>query len=359
MSRVLMTADAVGGVWTYAVELARALAPCGLWTTIATMGPKPSAERLEAAEGIAGLEIVTSEFQLEWMDDPWADVAEAGGWLLDLEARVSPIMVHLNGFAHGSLAWRAPVVIVGHSCVVSWGEAVGEPFVGPRLERYRAAVGEGLRAADWVVAPSAAMLHALQRHYGPLPRASVIWNGRRGERFPPRTKEPFVLSAGRLWDRAKNLDALRAVAPELDWPVVVAGDGGEATGLQHLGRLSERDIAAWLGRASIFALPARYEPFGLLPLEAALAGCALVLGDIPSLREIWGGAADYVPPDDEGALRDAINGLIADPAARQRRAQAARSRALALTPARMAQQYATVYGYAAARTDQWVDPCAS
>ncbi len=32
-------------------------------------------------------------------------------------------------------------------------------------------------------------------------------------------------------------------------------------------------------------LPARYEPFGLSVLEAALSGCALVLGDIPSLRE--------------------------------------------------------------------------
>src|SRR3954447_22449083 len=193
MSRVLMTADAAGGVWTYSLELARALARHGLSTTLATMGPRPSADRLASANDIPGLEIVVSDFQLEWMDDPWADVERAGRWLLDLEERVNPIIVHLNGFTHGALPWRAPVVVVGHSCVVSWGEAVGESLNPPRLERYRAAVSAGLRPADWIVAPSAAMLAALQHHYGPLPRASTIWNGRDASRFPPQDKEPFII----------------------------------------------------------------------------------------------------------------------------------------------------------------------
>ena len=34
--RILMTADVVGGVWTYAIELARGLASRGIATTIAT-----------------------------------------------------------------------------------------------------------------------------------------------------------------------------------------------------------------------------------------------------------------------------------------------------------------------------------
>ena len=63
-----------------------------------------------------------------------------------------------------------------------------------------------------------------------------------------------------------------------------------------LGRLSAGELADWYARAAIYALPARYEPFGLSALEAALSGCALVLGDIPSLREIWGDAALFVPP---------------------------------------------------------------
>jgi glycogen(starch) synthase len=359
MSRVLMTADAVGGVWTYALELARALTSSGLSTTIATMGPRPSPDRLSAAEDIAGLEIVASDFQLEWMDDPWHDVAAAGDWLLDLEARVHPIMVHVNGFAHGSLPWRAPVVVVGHSCVTSWAEAVGEPIAPTRLQRYRQAVAAGLSAADWVAAPSATMLRALQHHYGPLARTSAIWNGRDPARFPPLPKEPFIASAGRLWDRAKNVEALNAIAPALPWPVMVAGDGGAANAVQHLGQLPEAGIAAWLGRASIFALPARYEPFGLLPLEAALAACALVLGDIPSLNEVWGDAVDYVAPDDHHGLLAAITALISDPARMAARASAARTRALELTPARMARAYATIYGCAARRTDRRNDRCTS
>jgi glycogen(starch) synthase len=359
MPRVLMTADAAGGVWTYSLELARGLARHGLSTTLATMGPRPSADRLTQANEIPGLEIVASDFQLEWMDDPWADVEQAGQWLLDLEARVSPIIVHLNGFTHGSLSWRAPVVVVGHSCVVSWGAAVGEPLNPPRLERYRTAVGAGLHGADWVVAPSAAMLAALQKYYGPLPRTSTIWNGRDASRFPPHAKEPVILTAGRLWDRAKNVEALNSIAPSLSWPVVVAGQGGEGTHTRHLGQLSETDLAAWLGRTSIFALPARYEPFGLLPLEAALAGCALVLGDIPSLKEIWGDAAAYVDPDNAGALRRTIEDLVDDPDRLAAGARTARERALELTPERMANEYMRIYGCAATRADPRTCRCAS
>jgi glycosyltransferase involved in cell wall biosynthesis len=66
-------------------------------------------------------------------------------------------------------------------------------------------------------------------------------------------------------------------------------------------------------RAAIYVLPARYEPFGLSALEAALSGCALVLGDLPSLREIWGETAVFIPPDDSEALHSAVSALIGSP----------------------------------------------
>jgi glycosyltransferase involved in cell wall biosynthesis len=99
----------------------------------------------------------------------------------------------------------------------------------------------------------------------------------------------------------------------------------------------------WLSRAAIYALPARYEPFGLSVLEAALRGCALALGDIDSLRENWDGAAAFVDPADPDALAAAINGLIADPARRIRQANLARERSLALTPGRMGEAYYSLY----------------
>jgi glycogen synthase len=180
----------------------------------------------------------------------------------------------------------------------------------------------------------------------------VIHNGRSEASFAPAVKEPCVLSAGRLWDEAKNLAALERAAPDVPWPVYVAGDDRSPDGsssdaqtrhTRPLGRLDEREMAGWLSRASIYALPARYEPFGLSALEAALSGCALVLGDIPSLREVWGDDAWFVPPDDAGRLADAIRTLVHSPTLRNEMARRASVRARRYTPQRMAAQYVAAY----------------
>src|SRR3954454_12313553 len=122
--RILMTADTVGGVWTYALGLARSLVPHGIEITLATMGPRPNAGQKDAAGRIPNLTLVESDFKLEWMEDPWHDVAAAGQWLLDLEQLAEPDIVHLNGYAHAVLEWKCPVMVVAHSCVLSWWRAV-------------------------------------------------------------------------------------------------------------------------------------------------------------------------------------------------------------------------------------------
>ncbi len=345
-----MTADAVGGVWSYALELAGALAAFDIHVTLATMGPRLTSTQRAAALALSNVELVHGDFRLEWMDGAWADIERAGEWLLELEARTRPHMVHLNGYVHGALPWHAPVLVVAHSCVCSWWRAVRGTEAPAEWDRYRAAVTLGLRAASLVVAPSEAMLVSVRADYGPLRDARVIANGRAASRFPARTKGPLIIAVGRLWDEAKNIAALEACAPALPWPVAIAGehetDGVSAryrVTTRHLGRLDEAELALWLGRASILAHPARYEPFGLVPLEAALAGCALVLGDIASLRELWGDAALFVPPDDRLALRDALTRLAMDATLRWRVAQACHARARELTPEAMARGYAQSY----------------
>jgi glycosyltransferase involved in cell wall biosynthesis len=194
------------------------------------------------------------------------------------------------------------------------------------------------------------MLEELDRLYGPLNAPRVIPNGRDASRYAPARKEPFVMAAGRLWDEAKNVAALAAAASGLDWPVYVAGEASDPSGrrleagaLHFTGSLSARELANWYARASIYALPARYEPFGLSILEAALSGAALVLGDIPSLRENWTGAAAFVPPDDRSALTETLNHLIRNESARTGLARSARQRALEFTPRRMADGYLCAY----------------
>jgi glycosyltransferase involved in cell wall biosynthesis len=113
--------------------------------------------------------------------------------------------------------------------------------------------------------------------------------------------------------------------------------------LLHVGQLPPEGVADFMARAMVFALPALYEPFGLTPLEAAQADCALVLGDIPSLREIWGEAALYVPPRDAGALAQALDRLMSDAALREAYAELARTRAAQFTPERMTAEYLDAY----------------
>lgn len=346
-----MTADTVGGVWRYALELADALAPHGVEVTLATMGaPLSAAQRRELAVS-AVAELAESSFRLEWMDDPWEDVGRAGAWLLELAERVRSDVVHLNGYAHAALPWRAPVLVACHSDVLSWHEAVrGEP-APPKWDEYRRRVGAGLAAADAVVGPTRAALDDLERHF-PLPvEPRVVPNGLRAANGPEVAKQPFVLAAGRFWDEAKNLAALGRAAPRLPWPVRVAGATGDAApaSVEALGTLPREELEALFSRAAVFAAPALYEPFGLAALEAGLAGCALVLGDLPSQREVWGEAALLVDPRDDVQLEWALRRLAENPHLRARLGRAARRRAARYRPGRMGAGYLDAYDRVAAR----------
>jgi glycosyltransferase involved in cell wall biosynthesis len=347
---VLMTADTVGGVWHYAIELAAALGAHDVRVVLATMGAALTPAQHAQAAAVSTLEVVESEYKLEWMVDPWDDVARAGEWLLELERALAPDYVHLNQFAFGALPFRAPALVVAHSCVLSWWRSVHGRSAPAEWDRYREVVRRGLEGARLVVAPTRAMLSSLEMEHSYCGPGLVIANGRSAQRYLPRAKEQIVLSAGRLWDAAKNVSALEAVAPQLAWPVLVAGARAEPGGaerpigaVQYLGELASNELLETLSKAPIYALPARYEPFGLSILEAALAGCALVVGDLPSLREVWGSAALYVHPDDHRSLCECLSSFIEDSQLRALYAREARRRALTYSPQRMASDYLSAY----------------
>ena len=347
---LLMTADPIGGVWSYALTLAQALQPFGIDIVLATMGAPLQASQREAVQRLDNVTLFESTYQLEWMHEPWEEVEAAGAWLLELDKQMKPCVVHVNGYVHAALPWQCPSLIVGHSCVLSWYAAVKHTAAPAVWNRYRQAVTRGLRHAALVTAPTTAMLAALHDHYGTFAAAHAIPNGCRTQRLSPGVKEPFIFTAGRVWDEAKNIAALDQIASHLPWPVYIAGEtrhpNGTAVCLHHaigLGHLPSKEVAMWLRRAAIFALPARYEPFGLSALEAGLAGCTLVLGDIPSLREVWHDAALFVPPEQPEALEATLLDLIADTSRRWHMAHEARTRAQQFTPSRMAQGYMTLY----------------
>jgi glycosyltransferase involved in cell wall biosynthesis len=334
LERILMTADCVGGAWSHALTLSRAL---GVRVILATLGPAPSRSQRAEAEGLVELHV--GEFKLEWMQNPWDDVARSGEWLLALAEKVRPDLVHLNGYAHAALPFAVPKLVVGHSDVLSWYRAVRHFDAPPSWERYRCEITRGLQSADDVIAPTRTMLQSLARDYGPFRRSAVIHDARDAGRYSPQRKLPIVLGAGRMWDDARNLRTLESAAPRLSWPVEIAAS------------LSPEELADRYAKAAIYALPARYEPSALGVLEAALSGCALVLGDLENLRELWDGAAEFVPPDDVDALVKVIETLIDDGPRRGVLAHQARSRALALSPQKQAEEYLARYRALLGRED--------
>jgi glycosyltransferase involved in cell wall biosynthesis len=131
----------------------------------------------------------------------------------------------------------------------------------------------------------------------------------------------------------------------------VHGPNGASIEVDHLdllGELSHTRLASLLAARPVFASAALYEPFGLSVLEAASAGCALVLSDIPTHRELWGGAAIFVPARDNAAFATAIEDVLGDPDEREQLGQLARARAQLYSPAAMAARMADIYARLAA-----------
>ncbi|KAF0096285.1 MAG: hypothetical protein E1N59_252 [Puniceicoccaceae bacterium 5H] len=330
-----MTADTLGGVWTYAMELIKALEPYRVEVALVARGRLPTSDQREQAEKL-GCELICLPQKLEWMDDPWDDVAEAQAALQEIVHEVQPDLIHCNDYSAAAPRWEVPTVLTAHSCVYSWFQAVKGALPPQEWAPYRELVCQALERANVVVAPTRAMLEALRVYRADIRNARVIPNGRASAAFYTNVqKQPLVMAAGRIWDEGKNLDVLNYAGERLGWPIYVAGetkhpDQGAiqaAPSLRGLGFLGGEQMRQVLAAASIFAHPARYEPFGLAPLEAALAGCALVLGDIPSLRQVWGNAALYVSCDAPQAWHYTLRQLALDEERRREMASRALKRA--------------------------------
>jgi glycosyltransferase involved in cell wall biosynthesis len=340
--KILISTDTVGGVLTYTAELAAALERQGDEVVVATMGPRLRREQRE----LLPARVHESGYRLEWMEDPWDEVAAAAEWLRRLEDEERPDVVHLCSYAHGAAPFQAPKLVVAHSDVLSWWRAVHGAEAPARWDRYREEMTAGLRGADAIVAPTRAVLTELERHHDlPPGRATVIHNGSAAPAASvTAVKREIVLGSGRLWDLAKNMATLDAAAEGLEWRVVLAGElGEEPRHAESAGHLDPLDYADLRRNASIYAAPALYEPFGLGILEAARDRCALVLGDIPSLRELWNDAALFVDPRDARGLREALEALIAEPYLRKDFAERAQRRAADYSVGRAARSYHRLY----------------
>ena len=353
---ILVTADTLGGGWTYTRELVTGLVRRGDQVTLVSFGDIPTAAQTRWMDSLANLDYRPTAFKLEWMLDSEADMEASSQYLLATIEESRPDLLHFSQFYYGTLPCDVPRIVVAHSDVVSWWVAVHgkEPDDTPWIRRYRNHVTRGLRAADVVVAPSRWMLDAVKRHYVSPAQGKVIHNGRTSELFERRKKDDLVLSVGRIWDQAKHVSLL--LGAETSARVCIVGweqePGRESKetlsiarpNVELLGQKSQDELQALFADAAIYAATSRYEPFGLAPLEAALSGCALVMSDNPVFHELWGDAAVYFRKDDASDLARAIADLRSKPHMRDDHAERCYKRACEqFTASRMVEQYEAVY----------------
>lgn len=344
--RLLLVTDAVGGVWVYSLELARALRPLGIDTVLAVLGPAPSAEQREEARDFR---LINTGLPLEWLDTNEAELARAGTALARLAETERVDLVQTSSAALlASASFAQPCVAVQHSCVASWWAAVRGTALPDEFAWRRALVERGIRRASAVVAPTIAFAAETKRIYGV--DTVAVHNGRTSTWTREIPQGEFVFTAGRLWDEGKNVATLDRAAGRTAAPFQAAGalDGpnGAHINLRHIaaiGAVSSARLSALYAARPIYASAALYEPFGLSVLEAAQKGCALVLSDIATHREIWSGAAIFAPPTDADAFTNAIVDLLADSDEREQLGMLAAARAAHYTPRRMALGMAEIY----------------
>jgi glycosyltransferase involved in cell wall biosynthesis len=345
--KILITTDNIGGVWTFSLNLARGLKRSGIDVVIAIIGnPLSVIQRKE----LGSLTWYFFGSKQEWMPDPWHDIERSGRWLLKLKNLESPDIVHLNTYTYGSLPWNVPVVITAHSCVLSWWDAVKAEQPPSWLSDYRKHVTEGIQSADVVVAPGKEMMKAVQKFYSPLNKSKVIYNGGDFSGFCTDIKEEYIFCMGRLWDEAKNIKLVLEAAPEINYPVYIAGDLEKPytstipKNVFFIGQVPRDQIRCWLAKAAIYLLPVIYEPFGYTFLEAAFSGCAIVTGRIPSMKEIWGDDVIFADTRDSIGLAKTINSLMSDAPKRNMLAMNAGRRAmLKYKSERMTSEYILLY----------------
>ncbi len=353
--RLFMTTDAVGGVWRYAVTLAAELARAGVSVRLGVIGPRPTLDQSAEAAAVPNLSLEHVDAPLDWVAADAAAlragsraIAEAArGWGADL--------VQVNQPAYAAARCDMPVVTVAHSCVETWWRGTHGAPAPAEWAWHRDAVGEGLTAAAVAVAPSRSFAAMLQQAYRLGRPLLAVPNGIAAGAVR-RPKGEFALASGRVWDASKNFAVLDAAAPAIRWPVRLAGEYAAPAGatalafrnVRCLGHLGRRAIADAYAAAPVYVSPSLHEPFGLGVLEAADAGAALVLSDIPSFRELWDGAALFFAPNDVAGLAAAANRLIDDAELRQRMAKAARQRAARYSIAETARGMRATYGSATA-----------
>lgn len=226
--------------------------------------------------------------------------------------------------------------------------------------------GLGLLYSDCVMVNSRAVAAELAERKLPIRALNVVPNGVDLERFRmagPVPASSTILLVGRLVAQ-KGVDvALRALVAVLSRcpqaRLVVAGDGDQALYLQRTARyLGVASHVEWVGwqsadalvalyqQANVVLVPSRYEPFGIVALEAMACGRPVVASRTGGLAEIVADSETgyLAPPGDDLRLAQRIAQLLLDNDTATRLGMAARHRAESYSWDSIAARTEQIYG---------------
>jgi len=131
----------------------------------------------------------------------------------------------------------------------------------------------------------------------------------------------YILAVGSI-DPRKNLQRLIDSFLELkleDYKLLLVGKTSShfnvklravSQSIIFTGFVSDSDLSVLYKKCEFFIYPSLYEGFGIPPLEAMKNGCAVIVSDIPSLKEVCSDAALYVNPDDNESIKNGILKII-------------------------------------------------
>jgi glycosyltransferase involved in cell wall biosynthesis len=335
---VEVLATSAGGVGTHVRSIVPELRAAG--ASVGVCGA-PATEELFAFSS-AG-----ADFVPVGISTGLAPVADSRAVLQLRRAIAGADLVHAHGLRAGLVAALArrrdrPLVLTLHNALLHEAGA---------LRRVLAAVeARTIRSADLVLAVSSDLADNARRAGGLDVRVAPALAPPLAP--PERSREevraelgvddgrPLVVAIGRLHPQKGYdvlLDAARRWAGRQPPPLVaIAGDGpleaelagrirGERLPVRLLGR--RNDVADLLGAADLCVLPSRWEGSPFTAQEALRSGTPLVATRAGGLPELVGAGAELVPVGDAGALADAVERVLDEPAHAARLSEAGRRQA--------------------------------
>jgi glycosyltransferase involved in cell wall biosynthesis len=293
-----------------------------------SLDPSPSGVAVYSREILYGLARAHPETEFAFCYRPHRFRASRG---VDLPANVRRRLLAPGiGLFHGLNQrlprwWAGPRIATFHDLFVLTSEYSTPDF----RARFATQAREAAERASLIIAVSEFTRGQVISLLGVAPeRIRVIHHGVRA--LPPAAaekREKIILSAGAIQAR-KNIARLVAAFEAIDpsWRLALIGSNGYGADAIHariatspardriavLGYVPAEDLAAWYGRAQIFAFPSLDEGFGMPVLEAMAAGAAVITSNRSALPEVAGDAALLIDPENLDSLIDGLRRVTED-----------------------------------------------